>query len=258
MPYLKGNTMSEYINISGDDISKPIYRIISFEKLVGIFKSKQMTFVKPDKWDDPFENIIAKTIIKFGTGGKSSFHELGIRKNSHGTCWTRKSSSDAIWRIYSHDKRAVRIESTPEVMSRNISKWLKNYRKSKLYIGKVDYIANKQIKQKAIDYARRVRSGELCKAAAESLLYKRESFSHEEEVRVILMDQYDMSKDGVLNVNVDPHDIIQSVEIDPRASTEIANVYTTYLMNVLKFKGNISKSKLYDVPRRIIVKWKRK
>jgi hypothetical protein len=250
--------MSEYINISGDDISKPIYRIISFEKLVGIFQSKQMTFVKPDKWDDPFENVIAKTIIKLETGNEPSFRDLGIRKNSHGTCWTRKATSDSIWRIYSHDKRAVRIESTPEIISRNISQWLKNYPKSKLYIGTVDYIPNKQIKQKAIDYARRVRSRELFKAAAESLLYKREAFSHEEEVRVILIDQYDMSKDGVLNVNLDPHDIIQSVEIDPRASAEIVDVYTNYLRNVIKFKGNISKSKLYDAPRRLIVKWKRK
>jgi hypothetical protein len=250
--------VSEYINISGDDISKPIYRIISFEKLVGIFQSKQMTFVKPDKWDDPFENFIAKTIINLETGKESSFRDLGTRKNLHGTCWTRKATSDAIWRIYSHDKRAVRIESTPEVILRNISKWLKDYPKSKLYIGKVDYITNDQIKKKAIDYARRVRSGELCRAAAESLLYKREPFSHEDEVRVLLMDQHDISKDGVLNINVDPHEIIQSVEIDPRASTELVDVYTAYLKNVIKFKGNISKSKLYDVPRRIIVKWKRK
>lgn len=250
--------MSEYIKISGDDISKPIYRIISFEKLVGIFKSNQMTFVKPDKWDDPFENVIAKTIIKLETGNEPSFRDLGIRKNSHGTCWTRKATSDAIWRIYSHDKRAVRVESTPEIIVRNISKWLKDYPKSKLYIGKVEYITNDQIKKKAIDYARRVKSGDLCRAAAESLLYKREPFSHEDEVRVLLIDQHDMSKDGVLNIKVDPHDIIQRVEIDPRASTELVNVYTAYLTNEIKFKGNISKSKLYDVPRRIIVKWKKK
>jgi hypothetical protein len=217
-----------------------------------------MTFVKPDKWDDPFENLIAKTIIKLETGNEPSFRDLGIRENSHGTCWTRKPTSDAIWRIYSPDKRAVRIESTPEIISRNISRWLKNYPKSKLYIGAVDYVPYKQIKQKAKDFARRVRSAELFKAAAESLLFKREEFSHEDEVRIILIDQYNMSKDRVLNVDVEPHDIIQSVEIDPRASAEIVAVYKSYLINVLKFKGNISKSKLYDVPRRIIVKWKRK
>ena len=122
---------------------------------------------------------IAKTIIELETGNEPSFRDLGIRKNSHGTCWTRKATSDAIWRIYSHDKRAVRIESTPEVIVRNISKWLKDYPKSKLYIGKVEYITNDQIKKKAKDYARRVRSGDLCRAAGESLLYKREPFSHE-------------------------------------------------------------------------------
>ena len=65
--------MSEYININGNEISKPIYRIISFDKLVGIFQSNQMAFVKPEKWDDPFENIIAKTKIALGTSMASSF-----------------------------------------------------------------------------------------------------------------------------------------------------------------------------------------
>jgi hypothetical protein len=250
--------VSEYINIRGNDIFKSIYRIISFENLIGIFQSKQMTFVKPTKWDDPFENIIAKTIIEFETGNESSVQDLGIREKSHGTCWTRKATSDAMWRIYSHDKRAVRIESTPEIISRNISKWLEDYPRSKLYIGEVEYFTDDQIKKKAKDYARRVRDGDLCRAAAESLLFKREPFSHEDEVRVLLIDQHDMSKDGLLNINVDPHDIIRSVEIDPRASTELVDMYTVYLKNVIKFKGNISKSKLYDAPRRIIVKWKRK
>jgi hypothetical protein len=250
--------MSEYINISDAEISKPIYRIISFDRLVRIFQSNQMTFVKPEKWDDPFENIIAKTKIDLGTSMGSSFLELGIRKNSHGTCWTRKAISDAIWRIYSHDKKAVRIKSTPEVISRNIRKGLEIYPKSKLFIGKVEYITLDQVKTKAKEFAKRALSGESSKAAAESLLFKRNSFSHEDEARVLIIDQHDISKDGMLNIKVDPHDLIQSVVIDSRAPTELVDVYTAYLKNVLEFNGHVSKSTLYDIPKPIKVKIKSK
>lgn len=46
--------------------------------------------------------------------------------------------------------------------------------------------------------------------------------------------------------------------IDSRAPTELVDVYTAYLKNELKFKGSISKSTLYDIPKPIKVKIKRK
>ena len=250
--------MSEYINISDDEIYSPIYRIISFERLVQIFKSTQMAFVKPEKWDDPFENIIAKTLIDMGTELSESFFESGIRNNSHGNCWTKRSLSDAIWRIYSNDKKAVRIKSTPNIISRNITNGLLGCPNSKLFIGKVEYLNTNQIKAKAKIFAKGVMSGDKCRAAAESLLFKRKAFSHEEEVRVLIIDQHDISRDGVININVNPHDLIQSVVIDSRAPAELVDVYTSYLKNDLNFKGSISKSTLYDTPKPIKVKLKRK
>lgn len=244
--------MYEYINMSDDEISKPIYRIINFDRLVRLFQSNKMTFVKPEKWDDPFENFIAKTKIDMG----SSFLDVGIRKNPHGTCWTRKSVSDAIWRIYSHDKKSVRIKSTPEIVCRNITKGLQGYPKSKLFIGKVEYLTTNQIKRKAKEFTKGVISGDSDKVVAKSLLFKRNSFSHEEEVRVFVIDHDDISTDGVLNINVDPHEIIQNVLIDSRAPSEIVDVYTDYLKNALHFNGNVGKSNLYDVPKPMAVKYK--
>jgi hypothetical protein len=246
--------MDEYINMSDDEISKPIYRIISFDRLVRMFQTNKMTFVKPEKWDDPFENFIAKTKIYMG----SSFLDVGIRKNPHGACWTRKSVSDAIWRIYSHDKKSVRIKSTPKIICRNIAKGLQDYPNSKLFIGKVEYLTTNQIKEKAKTFTKGVISGDSGRVVAESLLFKRNSFSHEKEVRVLVIDQDDISKDGVLSINVDPHEIIQSVLIDSRAPSELVDVYTNYLENALHFNGNVGKSTLYDVPKPMIMKYKMK
>lgn len=186
----------------------------------------------------------------------SSFFDIGIRKNPLGTCWTRKSVSDAIWRIYSHDKKAVRIKSTPEILFRHIAKGLQDYPNSQLFIGKVEYLTTKQIKEKAKKFTRGVISGDSGKSVAESLLFKRKSFSHEEEVRVLVIDQDDISKDGVLGISVDPHEIILSVLIDSRAPSELVDVYTNYLKNVLHFNGNVGKSTLYDVPMPMKMKYK--
>ena len=244
--------MVKYINLSDDEISKPIYKIISFDTLVRMFQTNKMTFVKPEKWDDPFENFIAMTKIYM----ESSFLDIGIRKNPYGTCWTRKSVSDAIWRIYSHDKKSVRIKSTPEIICRNIAEGLQNYPKSKLFIGKVEYLTTNQIKGKAKKFTKDVISGDSAKVVAESLLFKRNSFSHEEEVRVLVVDQDDIAKDGVLSININPHEIIQSVLIDSRAPNELVDVYTNYLKNVLHFNGNVGKSTLYDVPKPMTMKYK--
>jgi hypothetical protein len=250
--------VTEYIKINPDEISKPIYRIISFEKLVEIFRTNQITFLKPEKWDDPYENIIAKTIFDLGTTMAESYFEPGISNNSHASCWTKLATSDAIWRIYSQDKKCVRIESTPEVISRNISKWILGYPNSKLFIGKVVYLPDDHISEKVKEFGKIFRSGDSYKAAAIALLYKRDSFENEDEIRVVVIDQDNNSKDGVLKINVDPHDVIKSVEIDSRTSAELKDVYINYLKNVLKFSGNVTKSTLYDTPRRWIYKEKKK
>lgn len=250
--------MTDYINIEEKGISKPIYRIISFERLVELFKFKQMAFVKPEKWDDPFENIIAKTKINLGTAMAESFFESGIRNSSYGNCWTSKPVSDALWRIYSQDKKSVRIKSTPEILSRNIEKWLERHPNYRLYIGRVEYLKTIQIKAKAKAFAKSARSGDLCRAAAESLLFKREAFSHEDEVRVLMIDQHNGGSDHLIKVDIDPHDIIRTVVIDSRASEEVVDMYSTYLIEKFKYRRSISKSTLYDMPNPIIVKFKKK
>jgi len=127
-----------------------------------------------------------------------------------------------------------------------------------LFIGTVEYLTTNQIKGKAKKFTKGVISGDSDKVVAESLLFKRNSFSHEEEVRVLVIDKDDIGTDGVLSINVDPHEIIQSVLIDSRAPSELVDVYTDYLKNALHFNGNVGKSTLYDVPKPMMMKYKMK
>ncbi len=237
-----------FINLSSDEINGPFYRYTDFGRLVEMFSKKEMTFVRPEKWDDPFENYIIDPDVRFTDG---SFMRLVYRQVIHGSCWTKKSVSDSMWRIYSQDKISVRIKSTPEKLGLAIQESIKKYEDSSWYIGKVKYLYQSQIESKAADFANRFFKSKEDKTAAEAILLKRASFSHEQEVRVIVVDRNGKSKKGILKIKLDPHQIIDSILVDSRASDEWFDVYSHYLKNVIGFKGRVSKSTLYKPIERV-------
>lgn len=207
-----------------------------------MFQSGIMVLVRPEKWDDPFENYIVGAKFKIGNGTLN----LGLRQTLHGSCWTRKSVSDALWRIYSPDKVSVRLKSTPSLLGKSLDKALARNRYSEWFVGKVNYMPQSKIVRTAVTLAKQILRDHSGMAAAKSLLFKRNAFSHEEEIRVLVLDGHSKSKAGMLRIPIDPHEVIQSVLIDSRAPAEIVSVYTSFLKSQLGFKGRISKSTLYD------------
>jgi hypothetical protein len=99
---------NNYLNLKTADLDKPVYRIVTFERFRQLFQEKQNTLVSPVLWDDPFENFILRCPVQLVTGELASvdFHDQYF-----GQCWTLKSASDAMWRIYSQDKRGIRMRA---------------------------------------------------------------------------------------------------------------------------------------------------
>jgi hypothetical protein len=126
--------------------------------------------------------------------------------------------------------------------------------RSSWYIGRVKYLPERKIVSDASRLAKRILELRSDRAAAESVLLKRRSFAHEEEVRVLVIDRHRRSKAGVVKVRADPHKLVQSVMLDSRTPPEVAEMYKTYLRERLGFKGRISKSTLYDLPEQLVVK----
>jgi hypothetical protein len=242
--------MGEFVNIRGEDLDRSIYRFSTFARLVEHFRTGQMAFVRPEKWDDPFENYIVG--VRFETGG--GHLDLGLRHTFHGSCWTRKSVSDALWRIYSPDKMSVRIRSTPRILGKCLDTALAKYQRSKWFVGRVTYLPQRKIIEKAATLAQHILKDRSEVAAANSLLFKRNSFAHEDEVRVLVIDRHQKARQGVLKVNLDPHQVVHSVLVDSRASDDLVHVYASYLKEKLGFKGRVSRSTLYSPPERLIVK----
>jgi hypothetical protein len=52
------------LNIKEKDLDREIYRIMPIHRLLEAFYINKLTLVKPEKWGDPFENLLLKGTAK--------------------------------------------------------------------------------------------------------------------------------------------------------------------------------------------------
>ena len=104
-----------------------LYRITSLEGFLSLLINKKERFVNPiDKWEDTYEgyflqllsdedkfmeiidrlyNDISKRAYK--TTCRNIAKLLSNRYDCYGLCWSTVRDSDAMWRIYSYDHKAI-------------------------------------------------------------------------------------------------------------------------------------------------------
>lgn len=178
-----------------------LYRYISFEEFMTLVTFKTLHFVKPTKWDDSYEgcayqmmadetfrnkffsdlygkmteeNIFIKT-----AGMLSNYcHFIFTSGNWYGQCWTYlESESDAFWRIYSCNKKSIRIKSSTETIKKLLGPMYKIYDKKVIYDNAV----------KREDVAKMQLEGMMEeKTTVEPFFHKRIAFSHENEYRFLI------------------------------------------------------------------------
>jgi hypothetical protein len=167
-----------------------------------------------------------------GEQGTFSFH-----KDLYGQCWTLHKRSDAMWRIYSPDKDAVRIRTSVGKLIDSLCAANKGYETDRCFIGKVTYPTDAELKR----FARIVfKDGLNANAIAQSLLVKRNAFEHEDEVRIIYFEGRQIQyENGVYKYPLDPHAVFDQIMIDPRMS------YDDYI----KFKDEIIQKTGFDETR---------
>jgi len=186
------------INLCGVDRDTPIYRIMPLSRLCQLFEKSENVLPQPSKWDDPFENFILKSPVQISSGEIGSF---GFHDDVYGQCWTLHRASDAMWRIYSPDKDAVRVRTTIEKLARSLSSPLGSWAHAQSFIGKVEYLFKPDLE----NFAATIFEDELSPATiARSLLVKRRAFLHEREVRLIYCEREPVKHtDGLYRYAVD-------------------------------------------------------
>ena len=244
------------INLTEKDLDKKIYRIISLDRLLELFSSKQNVLVKPELWEDTFENFILKSNIRQSDGTVTQFE---FHKKIFGQCWTLHKSSDAMWRIYSPQKDGVRIRTTIRQLIQGLYNTL-NVAMPDAYgcIGRVKYLSESQLMDLA--HSTFMDDGIYLGSMFNSLLVKRKAFRHEKEIRVLYEDH---TNSYYLNNNIfkyyfNPHEMVSQLMIDPRISyTEFKSI-KNQIIEATGYKGEIKRSLLYRLPKDIILDVKSK
>ena len=169
--------ISEAIEPHKGDRDKALYRIIPFDSLLQMLNEKKNTLVNTSLWEDSYENFMLKN--RFLVNG-NDYTLDNITDKWYGQCWTTKMSSDALWRIYSPDKKSVRIKTTVGRLWDSTM----SYKDGKFIIGKVQYFPQSKI-QEDLESGSPYRLKEVTDMMINSLFVKRNSFSHESEWRLI-------------------------------------------------------------------------
>jgi len=239
-----------YLNLEESEYDQYIYRIISYERFIDLFKNRKNTLIKPKLWEDNFENLVLKSKLKFPDGSEI---ELDTHERLYGQCWTTSKASDAMWRIYSQDKQGIRIRTTIKNLLYSLDLANVNTAMTESCIGKVGYKAEATIisqAKQAFSPDGRITFGSLFS----SLLIKRKAFDHEKEVRLIYLDWgYKLPIEDIYSYEIDPHELITQVMIDPRISYDEFKKIKKDIIHKTGYQGDIKRSLLYRLPDNLTI-----
>lgn len=239
-----------YLNLDKKELNQHIYRTISYDRLIELFQTKQNTLVKPQLWEDTFENFILKTKLKNEAGEQI---EYDVNNRMYGQCWTLEKSSDAMWRIYSLKKDGLRIRTTIDQLLDSLCLATIDKNQCEHCVGKVEYLSETKLLRRARDTF--TQHGEITFGGLfKSLLLKRRAFKHENEIRLIFCDwAKDAGKSNLFKYEVEPHELITQIMIDPRVSYEEFKKIEINIRQNTNYSGEIKRSLLYRLPESLVL-----
>lgn len=123
---------------------RKIYRIFPKDRFFQLFEEKANALVWPTMWDDPFENFILRSPVRTAAGETGTF---GFHEDVYGQCWTLHTASDAMWRIYSPKKDAVRLRTTVGKLLDSLCAANSGKENDSCFIGKVAYPNEAKLKK---------------------------------------------------------------------------------------------------------------
>jgi hypothetical protein len=211
-------TLNEENGLNIVDWYANVYRIFSKKWFLELLKTQRNGLVSSRMWDDPFENFFLKCVGVTSDGARVSLSSL--HDSWFGQCWTLTEESDAMWRIYSHDKTGVRVSTTIRRLFTSFYDSADTFATQKFFIGEVSYASRGIIeaflaKTSFWDIA----LGGQARSFAETLCIKRQEFAHEHEIRLLFHDAQNQHMGAtVVPFPFDTEALIDSVILDPRMS----------------------------------------
>lgn len=258
---MAASALKGVINLEEAELDQPVYRIYAVDRFKALVASGRDALVHPTKWDDPFENfMLARTEVDDPASG-SRIPLQNLADDWHGQCWSLTSESDAMWRIYSPSgaSRGVKVKTTIRRLFDNLravgpSEWPQQF-----FVGRIRYVGQGELDRlmARLTFAD-VAAGGQGTGFAELLCLKRDTFRHENEVRLIFQDMAipdpprgRLGSGGVFPYPLDPHALFDEVVLDPRLD-EAGFLALAGELRAAGCRLPLSKSSLYEVPRYVI------
>ena len=217
---------------------KYIYRYLPFERFLEVLHKKQLAFISPTKWNDPFDNFLFKRKIE--NPGSSFLNKLFVG------CFTLNPHSQAYWKTYAPDGYSVRLQFETRKLFDLISKL-----KDRAWYGELNYKRESEIVeifQNTEGLKDSLEEKEVNDIFLKVFTLKRKPFEYEKEVRIII--ESGKIKEGIRRVNIDLKDFITGIYLDPRIKTNEEIAFKSYLHN---FGIKVTKSQLFQ-ERKITIK----
>ncbi len=225
-----------------------ISKYISFEDFINIIECKELFFKRIINWDDPFEGFLLNQVL-WSSRDKKDYYEFDefYRERFYGQCWTFRSESNFLWKIYAPYKNGIIVKSTIA----KLNEYLTEMPGGNIYIGKVIYLSENQIKKR---YSKIASFKNLESLIVDSLLIKRTEFKEEQELRIIYFSKISAHKDSTpVGLSYDKSykkigDILfDEIIVDPRIDKTIYN-HLNSIVRQLGYNGPVRRSTLYDKP----------
>lgn len=226
-----------------------IYRIFPQMRFFSLFEERKNALLRPEKWDDPFENVFLKSQVALPNGETGQF---GFRNDVYGQCWTLETASDAMWQIYSKGGDGIRVRTTVGKLIDGMRSVHGKLADVSCFIGRIEYRSEKELK---------AFGGEMITyhpkefAIARSLLIKRKAYKHENEVRLIFVAPKTTNEsDWVYEYEVDPLKLCDQAMVDGRVSEKDFSILRRRIAKWTGLAENqIRRSSLYTPPENVMV-----
>lgn len=227
-----------------------VYKYIPLKYLISMLKNKKLRIDKITTWEDPYENFFLKEefytsnhIYKTIPIGTSE-----VSERIYGQSWTLKEESDAMWRIYSNINQgicniAVKLKIKVDDLFSLV--YTDNSCMATTSIGSVEYKSKGEFNASRNGLAKDASITDITNLIQSCLYIKRDSFSHEEEVRIIVSNDTGTKKLDFLEYDMPNLNVFTELVLDPRVTEEQEKNILEILKKAGMSKEVVRKSDLY-------------
>jgi hypothetical protein len=220
-----------------DDLDMPVRRIFNLDRLLDAVRTRIMGLAAPHGWDDPREDLAALCMLD-GTGLSPPRQQQQLADflaPAWAQCWSFNPGSDTLLRAYSRVDRdpktqnnrdrafeGVTVTTTVRHLLAAAEAWHADGVDCHVVVGRVEYLPDPEIGQRIVNVCNGSAGPSFFRSVqgrADGLMWKRDYFAHEQEVRLMIIARA-WPKDAPVppfrEVRIDPDLLFREISFDPR------------------------------------------